>query len=347
MPLRQVDSTLEFPYSHTIGFMANQGRGFNNPIDLALSPSGALYVLNRAGPEVGTRLPYKRVTICTGDEQYLGEFSTGGIQDGQLWWPSSLAFDSEGLLYIADEALNHVSVFAGDGQFLAKWGEPGPNQGQLNRPSYIAFDSNDDLYLTDSLNHRVQKFTKGGQFLGAWGGAGTGPGELNMPWGLAVDGRGNVFVADWRNDRVQMFDSEGQFIRLWETDSDGTKLFHRPANVAVDSDGIMYVADWGNERVQVLSPLGEVLAVLRGDSVDSRWAQDYFAANPDEGGARLAANLEPEIAPATEQRREESANVEKLFWGPTAVKLDQDGRIYIVDSCRHRIQVYQRRPAAR
>ena len=169
MPLRQVDSTLEFPYSHTIGFMANQGRGFNNPIDLALSPSGALYVLNRAGPEVGTRLPYKRVTICTGDEQYLGEFSTGGIQDGQLWWPSSLAFDSEGLLYIADEALNHVSVFAGDGQFLAKWGEPGPNQGQLNRPSYIAFDSNDDLYLTDSLNHRVQKFTKGGQFSGRLG----------------------------------------------------------------------------------------------------------------------------------------------------------------------------------
>ena len=42
-----------------------------------------------------------------------------------------------------------------------------------------------------------------------------------------------------------------------------------------------------------------------------------------------------------EQRREESANVEKLFWGPTAVKLDGQGRIYIVDSLRQRLQVYR------
>ena len=335
----------EFPYSHTVGFMANQGRGFNNPIDVALAPSGALYVLNRAGPEVGIRLPYKRVTICTVDEQYLGEFSTGGIEDGQLWWPSSLAFDRQGLLYVADEALNHVSVFTAEGQFLAKWGEAGSEEGQLNRPSYIAFDGNDDLLIADSLNHRVQKFTKDGRFLETWGQYGDGPGQFNMPWGLAVDHAGNVLVADWRNDRVQMFDGQGNFLRQWAAGPVGSKLFHRPANVAVDSDGLLYVADWGNERVQVLAPDGEVLASLRGDSVDSQWAQDYFAANPDEGAARLAADLTPELGPAAEPLREESANVEELFWGPTSISLDDQGRIYVVDSCRHRLQVYRKRPA--
>ena len=113
----------------------------------------------------------------------------------------------------------------------------------------------------------------------------------------------------------------------------------------MDDDGLLYVADWGNERVLALTPEGEIAAVIRGDSEDSSWAADYFAANPEEGAARRAANLEPAIAPATEQDREESANVEKLLWGPTAVKLDGEGCIYIVDSCRHRLQVYRKTAA--
>ena len=29
-----------FQYSHTIGFLANQGRGFNNPVDVAMDSKG-------------------------------------------------------------------------------------------------------------------------------------------------------------------------------------------------------------------------------------------------------------------------------------------------------------------
>ena len=78
-------------YSHTIGLYSLQGRGFNNPVDMAFGKGGAIYVLNRAGPEVASRMAYKRVTICTADEEYLGEFSGGGVEDGQLMWP---LFDS-------------------------------------------------------------------------------------------------------------------------------------------------------------------------------------------------------------------------------------------------------------
>jgi DNA-binding beta-propeller fold protein YncE len=163
-----------------------------------------------------------------------------------------------------------------------------------------------------------------------------------MPWGLALDGPGNVYVADWRNDRIQKFDRRGNFLSQWGGTNGGGVELHRPAAVAVDEQGLMYVADWGNERVQVLSPDGDVAASLRGDSVDSKWAQDYFAANPDEAAARWAANLEPELKDYPEQAREESASVEKLLWGPTAVKLDGQGRIYIVDSCRHRLQIYRK-----
>jgi DNA-binding transcriptional regulator/RsmH inhibitor MraZ len=82
--------------------------------------------------------------------------------------------------------------------------------------------------------------------------------------------------------------------------------------------------------------------VLRGESRLSRWAEDYFIANQDELEERQRADLEPALDRLTDEPREESASIEKLFWGPTAVKVDTQGRIFVVDSCRHRIQVYEK-----
>ncbi|PON10484.1 hypothetical protein C2W62_49815 [Candidatus Entotheonella serta] len=71
--------------------------------------------------------------------------------------------------------------------------------------------------------------------------------------------------------------------------------------------------------------------------------QDYFISNQDELEERQHADLEPELdLLPSDGPREASASIEKLFWGPTSVKLDREGRLYVVDSCRHRIQIYQK-----
>ena len=199
----------QYRYSHTVGFYALKGRGFNNPVDAALARDGVLYVLNRAGPDVEIRMPYKRVTVCTVDEDYLGEFSSGGTGDGQMMWPVSIAIDRDENIYISDEALHRISIFDKGGQFLSKWGVRGKRDGELDRPAGIAFDNDDNLLVVDGLNNRVQKFTRDGIFLGGWGRGGSGEGEFDMPWGISVDQAGYVYVADWRNDRVQVFDADG------------------------------------------------------------------------------------------------------------------------------------------
>lgn len=340
-------TTTLLQYSHTLGFMANQGRGFNNPVDLAVNSRGIVHVLNRAGPEVGVRIAYKRITRCTPDEEYLGELCTGGTGDGELWWPSALAFDDEDRLYVADEALNRISIYDQDGNYLDKWGVGGTGDGQFNRPSFIAFDRDHNLLVSDSLNHRVQKYTKEGLFLAQWGEYGGGNGQFNMPWGLAVDSQGQVYISDWRNDRIQKFDKNGAFVSAIGNPGREEGEFNRPSGLAVDLQGNIIVADWGNERVQILDNEGRFVASFRGESRDSLWAQDYFAANPDEASARRAAHLEPEIEsrPEYDAHRgyewERSANVEKLFWGPTSVKVGPDGLVYVVDSLRHRIQIYR------
>ena len=341
-------TTAAIRYSHTVGSLSNQGRGFQNPVDVALDSEGVMYVLNRAGPELPIRLPYKRVSMCTVDEEFLGEFGSGGTANGEFWWPSSLAFDSRDRLYVTDEALNRVTVFSTTGEVLDVWGEAGVGLGQLAHPSYIACDSDDTLLIADSGNHRIQKFTTEGRFVESWGTFGYGESRFNAPWGIALDAEGSVYVSDWGNDRIQKLTPQGEFIEQWprpgaaQPEADRIK---NPAGLCVDASGTIYVADWGNERVRALSPGGELLATLRGESLTPSWANEYFEANPEEGALRLEADLSPVLEPPsgfeTVSDRDESANVEKLFWGPTAVKLDGRGNLLVVDSCRHRIQVYR------
>ena len=342
-------TTAAIRYSHTVGSLSNQGRGFQNPVDVALDSQGVMYVLNRAGPELPIRMPYKRVSMCTVDEEFLGEFSTGGTDAGELWWPSSLAFDSQDRLYVADEALNRITVFSTTGEVLDIWGEEGSVPGQIDHPSYIACDADDHLLIADSGNHRVQKFTTRGEFIESWGALGDGEGRFNAPWGIALDAEGTVYVSDWGNNRIQKLTPNGDFIeqlpRAGAAQAEDDRIRH-PAGLCVDREGIIYVADWGNERVRLLSPSGELLATLRGESETPSWANEYFEANPEEGALRLESDLSPLVdlpgGFGTTSDREESANVEKLLWGPMAVKVDGQGNILIVDSCRHRIQVYRR-----
>lgn len=330
-----------YRYSHTIGFYGLGGRGFNNPVDMAVGRDGMLYVLNRAGTEIDVRLGYKRVSRCTLNAEYHGDFGSGGREDGQIMWPVAIALDADENIYISDEALQRISIFDRHGTFLAKWGRQGSGAGEFDRPAGLAFDHDDNLLVVDSRNNRIQKYTRDGTFLGAWGQGGHGPGELYLPWGLTLDQAGNVYVADWRNDRIQKFDATGRHLASWGTPGQGDGEFHRPAGVVVDREGNICVADWGNERVQILAPDGRVRGSLRGEAGMSKWGESYFTANQDELAARQQAEMEPPLElPPTDAARYRSASIEKLFWGPVAVKVDDQGRLYVVESCRHRIQIY-------
>ena len=201
----------------------------------------------------------------------------------------------------------------------------GSGEGQLNGPSGIAFDSEDNLYVVDSKNHRVQKFSKDSQFQAQWGQQGSGPGEFQSPWGICVSPQGEVYVADWKNDRVQRFSAEGQFLGQYGETEGNVGGLRRPTGVAVDSDGDVYVADWGNHQVKIYESEGKFLATLVGDAeTPSPWAQEYIDANPDVEKARRRTNME----------------VEWRFNRPIAVNVSEDGKIYVVEAVRHRIQVY-------
>ena len=326
-------------YSHTIGLCTMQGRGYYYPSDNVIGKDSRIYVPNRA-MEIDPQ--GVRITVCDleGDE-FFGTFTGFGRADGELVWPTAIDIDSLGQFYVSDEHTHRITVYDTSGSFVRKWGVYGSGRGELDGPSGLAFDADDNLYVADHQNNRVQRFTSEGGFLSGFGSKGAGNGQFNLPWGVTVAPNGDVYVADWHNDRIQRFSPDGDFAASYGSSGGGDGEFYRPASVVVDGEGYIYVADWGNERVQVLDREGGFVMKLRGEATLSNWAKEFLKANVEEAEARAKSNLEPDIGPF-DNPYEESAHVEKYFWAPVSVKLDGEGRLYVTESNRHRIQIYKR-----
>ena len=314
-----------YQYHDVIGLLSAGGPGFSGPVAVAIGPDdGLLYVASRANPNQPEAV---RVTRCTIDGDYVGEFGGWGEAPGRFSWVTAIAFGPDSSLYLADENTHRISVFTPSGEFRRCWGEFGDRAGQLNRPSGIAFAPDGTLVVVDSLNHRVQRFTADGAPLAAWGEFGAAPGQFNMPWGVAVDAAGAVYVSDWRNDRVQKFDADGGFISNFDGRNGGDG-FARPNGLAVDAAGRIYVCDWQNDRVQALDPAGLVIDTLIGHSGTSKWARTFLDANPD---------IEEKLNAATQ-----NIELKRRFYRPTAVTVSADGLVFVADCYRHRVQIYRR-----
>ena len=327
-------------FSHALG-QDSVTRGLRYPCSVAFATDGAIWVLSRG---MVVRPLAKDITVA--HQPKIGKWSVAdGVQIGdfarnEFTWPTALASDSDGNLYCCDEYENFIAVFGPDGPYyelpkydpsgeaLRKWGEKGPLPGQLDGPSGMAFDLNDDLYVVDSGNHRVQKFTKDGRHLDAWGSQGSGYGQFESPWGIALDARGDVYVADWGNSRVQSFSSDGQYITSYgDSSSDDDPLYH-PSDVAVDGDGDVYVADWGNKRVQIFEPDGDVIGAIHGD------ATEFL------GPVKAQIDENEEYTKA--YRRTGDLTQLGRFDRPIGVQVNAQDRLFVVDSRRGRVQIYDK-----
>ncbi len=325
-------------YTTNVGFCADQGgRGFMMPTAMAIRGDGRIFVASRSNT---TALEIVGIQMVSREHDYYGQIGNYGREPGNMIWPSALALDRDDNLYLADDNLHRITVFDPDGGLAGFWGEHGSGDGQLNGPSGLLFDADDNLLVVDHRNHRVQKFTKGGEFISKWGEHGSGRGQFNLPWGICQDTDGNVYVSDWRNDRVQKLTADGEFLARFGESGSGDGQLSRPSGVAVDSEGNVYVADWGNQRAQVFDPDGGFLCVLRGEAEPNPWALEYLEAQADENRAR--AKFQPVFEVDTGDAHEVSARIEPYFWDPVDVVVDSEDRAYVLETLRHRFQVYER-----
>ena len=111
----------------------------------------------------------------------------------------------------------------------------------------------------------------------------------------------------------------------------GDGEFNRPSGVAIDKDGVIYVTDFKNDRLQIFNPDGSYITQLTGDATLSKWGRERLELDPGMMRGR--------------DRAQGLMEREKLFNGPIAVEVDDEGRVFVVETARQRLQVYRKQIA--
>ena len=136
-----------FQYSHTIGRSESRsGNGFFNPVAITHDAEDRLYVLSR-GTETPAFYPCKRVTVFTLDEDMVRDFghkyhpeeAIPGAPDGGFMWPTSVALDSQGNAYVADEWMQRITFFDKDGNCQGSWGKGRQRRRRVRPPIWVGF----------------------------------------------------------------------------------------------------------------------------------------------------------------------------------------------------------------
>jgi DNA-binding beta-propeller fold protein YncE len=239
-----------------------------------------------------------------------------------------------------------------------------PNNWVVGHVASVAVDRRDHVWMLHRPNTvpeaqrskaapPVLEFDAVGTFINAWGGPGNGYDWPDSEHGIAVDYKNNVWIGGSApiapslrtrdDDMLVKFDSAGTFLlqiggRTTSKGNADTKTVHQPADVFVwPKTNEAFVADgYGNRRVMVFDAdtgaFKRMWGAFGNAPIDVPPAPRGGGAGggADAGGGRGAT-------PALDTE----GNGSQQFGGPVhAVKVSNDGLVYVADRPNRRVQVF-------
>ncbi len=232
-------------------------RGFQKYVDEDDGDTITLSSLAGLGMQVPNRLRIVEV---------LGE---RGTNVDQFQYPTGIAVDPEGILFVADSYAHRLKRITPDGGVSAI-GSRGSGRAQFLSPQGVATDNDGAFYVAEQGNCRVQKFTREGVLTLVFGRPGREDGEFLGPTAITVaPSTGDIYVADTGGSRVQRFNAEGRFLNsLGAPGQPGRSLpgsrgpqgpgLSSPQAVAAAPGGALYVAETFAQRLVRFDPLGRL-----------------------------------------------------------------------------------------
>ncbi len=214
------------------------------PVGMAFNANGELYIADTH---------YHRVIVFSRKGKMIREFGRYGEEDGCFIFPTDVAFDADGRIYVSEFGGNdRVSVFDKNYKFLYSFGTFGNDQGEFSRPASLCVDSDrKQIYIADACNHRIAIYDYDGTLKKYIGSCGTEMGQLRYPYDLNIFPDGKLLVCEYGNNRLQLFDPQGESLALYGQAGRQQGQLAYPWGVAIDSNGRAVVVDSGNDRIQI------------------------------------------------------------------------------------------------
>ncbi len=231
-------------------------------------------------------------------------------------------------------------------------GSRGVGIGELNKPRSLACDTNGNVYVVD-MTGRVQKFSPEGIYLSHWQMPET---DLGKPKGMGRDHDGNIIVVEPHYQRVNHFTTDGKLVAQWGCRGTNEGCFLLPRGIAENSRGEFLVSEYmGAERVQRFGLGTNSTFNVQRSTSNVQTTPLTLAHSPSEGArentnwpyARSDAPLTAQTLPSKEHAEATLLQViGRAGTGPgefnraEGVCVDAQDRLYVADSCNHRIQIF-------
>ena len=144
----------------------------NNPEEVAFDAVGNLYIADTENNRIRmvNTIGIINTIAGTGTAAYSGD--GGQATNAELHYPSGIAFDGAGNLYISDTDNNRIrmvntagiiSTIVGNGTAGYSGDGGSATAAQLDAPTRLTFDATGNLYFADAFNNSIRKVSNIGQ----------------------------------------------------------------------------------------------------------------------------------------------------------------------------------------
>jgi len=258
---------------------------FNFPADIAVSPTGILYVADSGNHCIRVIAANGAVTTLAGDlgsaddidVEYGADYTTVAPKlDGKgavarFNGPTGIAYSSSGFLYVSDTGNQLIRKVALNGTvttLAGKAGAWGTDDGtgaaaRFNSPRGLCTDTDGNLYIADSLNHTIRSMTPAGvvtTFAGSASehGCKAGPrlqARFCEPTDITPHPGGGFIICESFGNALFRLKSDGMVSMLAggaaPTTPSANKLSN-PNSAVCDAQGNVYVSDTFNQEVRLI-----------------------------------------------------------------------------------------------
>jgi trimeric autotransporter adhesin len=230
-------------------------------LGIAVDRAGDIYIADTGNCVIRKVDTKGKITTVAGDGVAAYGGDGGPATLASLRYPTDVALDSAGNLYIADyfngyvrmmDTFHIISTVAGSGVQAYSGDNARAKLASLHGPVRVALDSAGNLYIETNGDSRIRQLntkhmlnTVAGN--GTYGDSGDGgpatSASLKAPYGMAIDGKDNLYIADTGNNRIRMVAGVGFPIKVPLSNSSPGPALVNDADVGTFSSA-SGVSDW-------------------------------------------------------------------------------------------------------